>query len=94
MPKKDPGGGSSKKDNPEVKLSVEEKDLLELVEDLEQKELMMAQQDEGNDNEDGHDKDDKDGWVDELDELYVEECEELKLHIHPISHVLVKVWNS
>ena len=55
MPKKDPGGGSSKKDNPEVKLSVEEKYLLELAKGLDQEELIMAQEDEGNDNEDGSD---------------------------------------
>jgi chromatin segregation and condensation protein Rec8/ScpA/Scc1 (kleisin family) len=38
----------------------------------------MAQQDEGNNDEDGADEDDEEGWVDELDELSVEERDELK----------------
>ena len=85
MLKKDLGGDDSNKDKPEVKLSAEEKDLLELAEGLDQ------QQDEGNNNEDGFNEDDKDDWVDKLDELSAEEHEEHKLYIHFISHVLVKV---
>lgn len=84
-------GNNSNEDNPEIELTAEEEELLELAEGLHQEELTMAQQDEGNNDEDGTDEDDEEGWVDELDELSVEEREELKLHIRPVSHVLVKV---
>jgi hypothetical protein len=84
-------GYDSDEDNPEIKLTAEEEELLELAEGLDQEELTMAQQDEGNNDEDGADEDDEEGWVDELDELSVEERDELKLHIRPVSRVLVKV---
>ena len=81
----------SNEENPEIELTAEEEELLELAEGLDQEELTMAQQDKGNNDEDRTDEDDEDGWIDELSKLSVEECKELKLHICPISCVLVKV---
>ena len=72
-------------------LSAAEKELLDLANDIDQEELTMAQQDNANNNEDGaEDDEDDDGWVDEVEELSEEEREELKAHIRPVSHVLVK----
>lgn len=71
-------------------LNEEEWGLLDLAEDLEEEELIMAQE---NDKEDGEiNKDDDLGdWVDEVAALTPEEQETLKDSIRPIKMVLVKV---
>ena len=66
-------------------LSPEEEELLDLAKGLDKEELTMELQDDANED------DDDDGWVDELDELSKEECDALKVHICPVSCVLVKV---
>ena len=72
-------------------LSAAEKELLDLASDIDQEELTMVQQDNANDNEDGtEDDEDDEGLVNKVEELSEEEWEELKVHIHPVSHVLVK----
>ena len=72
-------------------LSAAEKELLDLANDIDQEELTMAQQDNANNDEDGaEDDEDNDSWVDKVEELSEEEREELKAHICPVSHVLVK----
>ena len=64
---------------------------IDLANDIDQEELIMAQQDNANDDEDGtEDDEDDDGWVDEVEELSKEEQEELKAHICPVSCVLMK----
>jgi hypothetical protein len=68
--------------------------LLDLAEDLEEEELITAQE---NDKEDGEiDEDDNLGdWVDEVAALTPEEQETLKDSIRPIKTVLVKVcWED
>ncbi|KAF8220273.1 hypothetical protein L208DRAFT_1334794 [Tricholoma matsutake] len=71
-------------------LNEEEQGLLDLAEDLEAEELIMAQE---NDEEDGEiDEDDDLGdWVDKVAALTPEEQETLKDSIRPIKMVLVKL---
>ena len=66
----------------------EEEELLDLAEGLDKEELTMELQDDANEDEEAPEDDDDDGWVDELDE---EERDALKVHIRPVSCVLVKV---
>ena len=69
-------------------LSPEEEELLDLAEGLDKEELTMELQDDANEDEEAPEDDDDDGWVDELSE---EERDALKVHIRPVSRVLVKV---
>ena len=72
-------------------LSPEEEELLDLAEGLDKEELTMELQDDANEDEEAPEDDDDDGWVDELDDLSEEERDALKVHIRPVSCVLVKV---
>ena len=63
----------------------EEEELLDLAKGLDKEELTMELQDDANED------DDDDDWVDELDNLSEEERNALKVHICPVSCVLVKV---
>ena len=81
-------------DSIENDLSPEEEDLLALAEDIDKEELTMALQDDANDDEEAPEGDNDDGWVDEVEELSDEEREALKVHIRPVSRVLVKVRTS
>ena len=51
----------------------------------------MELQDEANKDEEAPEDDDNDSWVNELDDLSEEEQNALKVHIRPVSCVLVKV---
>ena len=65
-----------------------------LAEDIDTEELTMVLQDDANDDEEAPEDDNDDGWVDEVEELSDEEREALKVHIRPVSCVLVKVRTS
>ena len=69
-------------------LSPEEEELLDLAEGLDKEELTMELQDDANEDEEAPEDDDDDGWVNKLSE---EECDALKVHIRPVSCVLIKV---
>ena len=51
-------------------------------------ELVTQEEWEG---EDGEDEDNTEGWINEMDILTVEDCEELEKSIGPIQVMLVKV---
>ena len=72
-------------------LSPKEEALLELAEGIDEEELTTAQQHEANDEGEANDNYDDDGWVDEVAELSEEERDALKVHIRPVSRVLIKV---
>jgi hypothetical protein len=74
-------------------LSDEEEELLNLANGIEEEELTTALRDEANDDEEASEEDNDDGWVNEADELSEEEQAALKVHIRPVSRVLVKVRN-
>jgi hypothetical protein len=66
-----------------------EQQLLELAAGIDIEELVTsAEQGVGLGNEDN---DDINGWVNEMDELSLDECEELEKSVQPVWLVLVKV---
>lgn len=71
-------------------LSNKERELLELAGDIDDEELTMRHEYQGDDDK-VEDDDDEDGWVDEVAELTEKEREELKETIRPVSRVLIKV---
>ena len=69
----------------------EEEELLALAEGLDKEELTMELQDEANKDEEVPEDDDDDSWVEKLNDFSEEERDALKVHIRPVSCVLVKV---
>ena len=77
--------------NPEMDgLNKEERELLDLAEDLEAEELTMAQETDEEGDEIDED-DDLEDWVDEVAALMPEEQCKLQENIRPVKTVLVKV---
>ena len=77
--------------NPETDdLNIEERELLDLAEDLEAEELTTAQETDKDEDEIDED-DDLEDWVDEVAALSPEEREKLQKNIRPVKTVLVKV---
>jgi hypothetical protein len=84
-----------KKDDKEDDLNDEERTLLAMAGDIEQEEMLSAQEQDDADGE-VEDDDDLEGWVDEVEALTPGERENLNESIRPVKKMLVKVkkfWN-
>ncbi|KAF8232632.1 hypothetical protein L208DRAFT_1271077 [Tricholoma matsutake] len=71
-------------------LNEDEQTLLAMAENLEEEELIMAQENNGEDGS-GKDNDSLDGWVDEVEALTLEEHKNLEESIWPVKRMLVKL---
>ena len=74
-------------------LNDDKQELLALADDIKQEEITIAQENDNNDGE-TEDDDNDEGWVDEVQALTEEKCENLEESIRPVKKMLVKVKNS
>lgn len=84
-----------KDDKKEEDLNNDEQTLLAMAGDIEQEEMISAQEQDDADSK-VEDDDDLEGWVDEVEALSAEEQENLNESIWPVKKMLVKVkknWN-